>query len=86
MDNQVIGIIGAFITLIAFLGNQSNKLKNDSYLYDGLNFVGSLLLLIYALALSSTPFAILNIVWGGVSLKDLISRFLKSKKIRFTVE
>jgi hypothetical protein len=36
-----VGIIGAFLILIVFLLNQFDKLKNDNFYYDFLNFLGS---------------------------------------------
>lgn len=73
MDStSLIGVIGAVIILTAFLLNQTNKLKNDAILYDLLNFCGSVLLTVYAILLNSIPFVILNIIWGGVSLRDIL--------------
>jgi hypothetical protein len=69
--NTIIGIIGGTIVLIAFLLNNSKRLSNDSVIYDALNFVGCVLLMWYALLLNSIPFAILNTVWGVVSLWDI---------------
>lgn len=70
----VIGTLGATIILVAFILNQLNKLKNDSLAYDLLNAIGSLLLIWYAILLSSVPFLILNGVWAIVSIKDIVSR------------
>lgn len=70
----LVGSIGAMVALIAFLLNQSDKIPNDSFLYDFLNFLGGTLLFVYAYLLGSVPFMVINAVWGIVSLKDL---FLK---------
>jgi uncharacterized protein with PQ loop repeat len=67
----IIGVSGAAIILVFFLLNQAYKIKNDSLLYDGANFIGGLLLVIYAFLLSSLPFMILNAVWALFSLRDL---------------
>ncbi len=74
----LIGISGAAIILVAFLLNQLNKWKNDSFIYDFANFIGSLLLVIYAILLSSYPFLILNGVWAAFSLKDVVRKLLNS--------
>jgi uncharacterized membrane protein len=66
----VIGTIGATIILASFLLNQRNKLRKESLTYDFLNFLGSLLLVIYASLLKSYPFIVLNLVWGLFSLFD----------------
>jgi len=75
----ILGIIGALIILIAFVLNETNRWKNDGWQYDAVNFLGSSLLVIYAILLHSIPFFILNAVWAAVSLRDLI---LDWKKLR----
>ncbi len=79
MDLTIVGIAGSALVLVAFLLNQSNRLKNSSVVYDFLNFLGSLLLLIYAIYTNSLPFIIVNIVWGLFSLKDCLLYLLKRK-------
>lgn len=74
----VTGVVGATIILVAFLLNQSGKLTAESRLYDALNFLGALLLLIYAYLLDSYPFMILNAVWMLSALRDLIKSIKKS--------
>lgn len=69
---NILGIIGAGIILLAFLLNQINKLKNDDFVYDLLNFIGGFLLVIYAIVTGAIPFIILNTVWSVASLRDLI--------------
>lgn len=68
-----IGVIGSACILFAFTMNQINHWKDDDTVYDGMNFVGALLLFIYALLLKSYPFMVLNGVWGVVSLRDLVA-------------
>jgi hypothetical protein len=67
-----IGIIGALLSLYAFIMLQSNIWKNDDLRYDLLNFIGSALLLAYSLMSKVYPFAVLNTVWAVLSLKDVI--------------
>jgi len=69
----LIGFGGALIVLIAFVLNQIHKLNEDDTTYDVLNLVGSAMLVAYALIIRSYPFAILNLVWAGVSLSDVVS-------------
>lgn len=73
----IIGTSGAFIVLFAFLMSQFKIWNQDSLKYDFLNFLGSLLLVIYAILLKSYPFLILNTIWGLVSLKDVVLYFRK---------
>jgi hypothetical protein len=68
----IIGVAGAAITLVFFILEQLHIISNDSAWFDGGNFVGSALLVIYAYLLWSIPFLILNTIWAVFSLKDLI--------------
>ena len=68
----LIGTLGASIILIFFLLGQLRKIDVDSIWYDGCNFIGSAMLVLYAYLLSSIPFFILNMVWALVSLKDIL--------------
>ena len=72
----LIGIVGASVILVGFLLNQTGKVTAQSWSYDAVNVLGSLLLLIYAYLLGSVPFLILNVVWLLVSAKGV----LKSNK------
>ncbi len=69
----IIGTTGAGIILLFFILIQTKKLSAESLFYDVGNFAGGALLLVYAILLSSIPFAILNAVWTLVSLKDIIT-------------
>jgi hypothetical protein len=75
----IIGLFGSAIILIFFLLEQTHKISNESIWYDGGNFIGSALLVVYAILLSSIPFLILNGVWAIFSLKDV---FIDLKRLR----
>lgn len=75
----IMGSAGATLILIAFFLNQIHKISNDSLIYDIMNFVGGAILLTYAILLSSAPFAVLNAVWAGVSLRDIFSDLKKRR-------
>jgi hypothetical protein len=75
--NTIIGIVGGAIELIAFWLNNSKRITNDSVIYDAMNCIGSFLLAWYAFSLNSLPFIIINIVWGGVSLWDVLKYLLR---------
>ncbi len=81
MTTTIIGVLGATIILIFFILEQLHKISNDGFLYDAGNFVGSVLLVIYAYLLSSVPFLILNLVWAVFSLKDLLTNDLSKKSV-----
>jgi hypothetical protein len=77
----IIGTTGAFLILVTFLLVQSKKISPDNIFYDLINFLGSLLLVIYAIRGKSYPFIILNTVWALASLKDIFTYFFSKKKI-----
>lgn len=71
----ILGVAGATIILIAFSLNQTDKWSSTSKLYDWSNVLGSLILIIYAFLIESSPFIILNSVWFLVSLRDVITAY-----------
>ncbi|HLC76032.1 MAG TPA: hypothetical protein VJB82_02860 [Candidatus Peribacterales bacterium] len=76
----ILGIIGMICILVGFLLTQRHIWTQDQTRYDIVNFVGSALLLIYALEGRAWPFVILNGVWALYSLKDVIADLGKSRK------
>lgn len=78
---MIIGIIGASIILMAFMLLQTHVWKDSYFIYDFANFIGSILLVYYAISSHTYPFAVLNGVWAIVSLRDIfIDSAKKSKK------
>ena len=75
----LIGIIGMFLLLLAFLLNQINIWKPDYLIYDLTNAIGGILMVIYAYLINSWPFLILNAVWALFSIKDV---FVDLKRIK----
>lgn len=69
----IIGTSGAALILIAFVMGQIHRWKDTDLIYDAVNFIGSALLVAYAVLLVSYPFMILNIIWAAVSLRDIFS-------------
>jgi hypothetical protein len=81
MDSTtLIGVSGAAVILIAFLLSQFHKWENSYLIYEFFNFVGSALLVTYAVLLSSYPFMVLNTVWGLVSLYYVIADFRRNEE------
>jgi hypothetical protein len=66
----IIGFIGMFLILLAFFMNEIEKWKDDDLIYDAVNFIGSFLMVTYAIAIKSYPFLALNFVWAAISLRD----------------
>jgi len=80
MENNIfllVGILGAATTLYAFIMNELDIWTNYNLKYDLLNFIASVALMIYAVSVETLPFFILNLIWGMVALKDIISKFVK---------
>jgi len=75
----ILGVLGACITLTAFVLNQFGKLDEKQFSYDLLNLVSSLMLLTYALNSMVIPFIITNVVWGLVSLRDVVLYLLRKE-------
>ena len=73
MAVEIIGFIGMFLILFAFVMNQLNKWDSNSLLYDIVNSAGGLMLITYAVFIRSYPFLILNVVWTVVSIKDVVT-------------
>ena len=80
--NLVVGISGMSIILVLFIFNELKKLSTDSVKYDAANAVGAFMLVYYAFALKAWPFLVLNLVWGGFSLFQVIDDTLNRKKKR----
>ena len=75
-----IGTLGASMILLAFIMNQLHKWKDDYLVYDLVNMLGGAVMVIYAMMLQSWPFAILNIVWMGLSLRDFVKDLERNSK------
>lgn len=77
--NLIIGCLGAGIILVAFIALQLHYLNDEDIRYDVANVIGSIFLVWYAYSGGSWPFFILNTVWGLVSLKDVITYYMKQE-------
>ena len=75
----IIGTTGAAIILIFFVLNELHKVDRDSLIYDLGNLIGGGLLLSYAIMISSWPFAVLNVAWTLVALRDAIMGLAKKR-------
>ncbi len=69
---EILGILSAILTLIAFIGNEYGKLTTESFIYDLLNFLAGMGLVIYAANIGALPFMITNSVWALVSGFDVV--------------
>lgn len=74
-----LGIIGMSLILVGFLLNQLKIWSQDSVVYDLVNFIGSILLLLYALYGGAWPFVVLNGVWALYSGYDVFRAIVEGK-------
>ncbi len=68
------------LILIAFFQVQRHTWSQDSLKYDIVNFIGSSLLVFYAVTGGAWPFVILNGIWALYSLKDIIADITTKKR------
>lgn len=68
----IVGLLGMACILTAFILNVFRKLDSHGRVFLLLNLAGSVLLALYAYALGSLPFLILNIVWTIVAIWGLL--------------
>ena len=78
MFYELIGIIGMLLILIAYALNQMHKWNQADLKYDFTNFLGGIMLFVYAFSIQSIPFLVLQAVWALVSLKDVINNLKSS--------
>lgn len=79
--NLIIGIIGMFLILIAFILDEFvKKFNQNTVQYNAVNIFGSGMLLYYAFSIVSWPFVILNLVWMVAALVKLV-RIMKKQKL-----
>ena len=71
--SDIIGTIGVGLILIAYFCNIAGKLKSNSFLFLGLNILGSGLACYASLLINYWPFVILEGTWFLVSLYGLLN-------------
>jgi len=76
--NNIIGFIGVFILLIAFLLNLLGRLSQKSIGYIILNIIGAGLACLASVLINYVPFIILEGTWTIVSIIALINHFRKA--------
>ncbi|MDQ6756220.1 MAG: hypothetical protein M3004_04710 [Bacteroidota bacterium] len=75
---DIVGSIGVFILLIAFVLNLLNKISKETFIYILMNIVGGALACFASYLINYWPFLILEAVWTLISLIALIN-YLKTK-------
>jgi hypothetical protein len=75
----MLGWIGSFAYLLAYLLLSLNKLKSDQKAYHILNIVGALGLTVNAIFIQDYPNVLVNIFWGLIALMAILLIVLKKR-------
>jgi hypothetical protein len=73
---NILGWVGTILYLIAYALISAKKVEGDSILYQVMNIIAGVLLVINTLYLHAYPSAGLNIAWIGIALFTLGRRWL----------
>jgi hypothetical protein len=73
---NILGWIGTVLYLIAYALVSMKKVEGDSVLYQGMNVVAGVLLIINTVYLQAYPSAGLNVAWVGIGLFTLGRKWL----------
>ena len=70
---EIAGWTGSFLILLAYSLITARKLSGNSKMYQLLNVVGSMLLIVNTIYHRALPPAALNLIWLGIGIFSLIS-------------
>lgn len=70
---EILGWSGAVMLLVAFALTSNGILAGTSLEYQLINLVGSIVLAAYTYVKKAYPNAVLNIIWGLISIFAIIS-------------
>ena len=70
---DVVGWAGALMLLAAYGAVSSRRLEATSHLYQGLNAVGSVGLIINCVYYWALPSAFVNLVWIGIAVSAMVA-------------
>ena len=64
---HIFGSIGAIALLISYILVSTKRVEGDSFTYQVLNLVGSILLMVNGFYFGAYPSGVLNVIWGSVA-------------------
>ncbi len=73
---DILGWTGSVLSLLAYALVSAKKTAGDSLLYQGLNILAGVLLIIYTLALGAYATTGLNAVWTAIGILTLGRKWL----------
>ncbi len=76
---NILGWTGSILYLLAYALVSMKKTEGDSVLYQGMNIVAGVLLVIYTLTLSAYASTGLNVAWIAIGLFTLRRKWLGRK-------
>ena len=79
MEQNIINILGwtgSVLYLLAYALVSAKKAEGDSLLYQGINIVAGIFLVIYTLSLQAYATTVLNAVWVAIGLFTLGRKWL----------
>ncbi len=65
---NIIGWLGSILLIAAYYLNSKNHLNAQSFIYQFLNVVGSLFLIINTIYFGAYPSAVVNIIWVFIGM------------------
>lgn len=68
---NIIGWLGSAAVIIAYALVSTNRVNGDSLIYQLLNLIGSIFLIVNTAYLGALPSAFVNIMWVGIALYAL---------------
>lgn len=73
---NILGWIGSILYLVAYALVSAKKTEGDSLLYQGLNIIAGILVVIYTLSLGAYATMSLNVVWIAIGFLTLGRKWL----------
>ncbi|HEX2996757.1 MAG TPA: hypothetical protein VHP14_18185 [Anaerolineales bacterium] len=73
---DILGWTGSILYLLAYALVSAKKIEGDSLVYQGMNIVAGVLLVVYTLALGAYATTSLNAVWAAIGLFTLGRKWL----------
>ncbi len=69
---NLIGWIGSAAVIIAYLLVSINRVKSDTAIYQILNLIGGVFLIVNTIYWGAYPSSFVNLVWVGIALSSLV--------------
>lgn len=79
---DIFGAIGLILLLAAFVINHYKFIPRRTFIFNGLNFIGSGILAIYAYYIGSDVFLVLESIWVIISAYFLLDIFHKRHVVK----